>query len=310
MKKEFPILVAGGAGFIGAHLCRSLLAQGHKILCIDNFISSREEGISDLLSNPDFTLLRHDIQRPIEKVNVSQIYNLACIASPGRYSTRPTETLKTNFLGTMNLLEVARANNCRILQASTSEIYGDPLVHPQCEKYNGNVDPTGPRSCYEEGKRVAEALIASYRQEHQCDARIGRLFNAYGPGMMRDDGRVVMNLINQALCGAPVSIYGDGMQTRSFCYVADSVEGLIALMNAERIETPVNLGHREEITILDLAKQIIAATGSSSEIVYFPPVPGEPRTRRPDIRNAAKYLNWEPKVSLLDGLAKTIATYR
>jgi len=320
------ILVTGGAGFIGSHLCERLLAGGHEVLCLDNYFTGAKENIGHLLDNPFFEPIRHDIIVPID-LEVDAIFNLACPASPIHYQVDPVRTIQANVLGVTNMLELARRTGARILQASTSEVYGDPQVHPQPETYWGHVNPIGLRSCYDEGKRVAEALLMDYHRQHGVDVRIARIFNTYGPRMAGGDGRVVTTLATQALAGAPVTVFGDGSQTRSFCYVDDLVEGLLRLMNypnpvegagrrtrrvraaaGETAEAvlPVNLGRPNEVTILDLAKTILRLTGSSSPIVLRPLPPDDPTRRLPDITRARTLLSWEPQVPLEDGLRRTI----
>ena len=305
------VLVTGGAGFIGSHLCRRLLAQGHTVICADNFRTSAAENIAELDGDPAFSFLFHDVTLPLH-VEAEQIYNLACPASPIHYQNDPVATLKTSVLGTLNVLELARATGARVLQASTSEVYGDPQVHPQREDYWGHVNPNGPRACYDEGKRAAETLMCDYRRQHGSDIRIARIFNTYGPRMHWDDGRVVSNFVIQALHDAPITIGGDGSQSRSFCYVSDLVEGLIALMNVAGPDAhlPVNLGSTHEIAIRDLAQRIIALTGSSSVLNRIPLPTDDPRQRQPDIARAGELLGWSPHVSLDEGLNATIADFR
>ncbi|MCS6874682.1 MAG: SDR family oxidoreductase [Pyrinomonadaceae bacterium] len=301
------ILVTGGAGFIGSHLCERLLQEGHEVICLDNYFTGRKENVTHLLSNPRFELLRHDITQPI-LLEVDQIYNLACPASPIHYQYNPVKTVKTNVLGIINMLGLAKRVKARILQASTSEVYGDPQVHPQSEDYWGNVNPIGLRSCYDEGKRVAETLCMDYHRQNKVDIRIARIFNCYGPRMLENDGRVVSNFIVQALREQELTVYGDGSQTRSFCYIDDMIEGLIRLMNteAEDIHSPVNLGNPEEFTIKELAEQIGKILGRNVKLKYLPLPPDDPKQRRPDITKAKRLLDWSPKVPLAEGLKKTI----
>lgn len=300
------ILVTGGAGFIGSHLCERLLVSGHDVLCVDNFYTGRRDNVAHLLEQPRFELLRHDICLPLY-VEVDEIYNLACPASPIHYQLDPIKTTKTSVLGVLNMLGLAHRTGARILQASTSEVYGDPLVHPQREDYRGNVNPIGPRSCYDEGKRCAETLFFDYRRQHGLNIKIARIFNTYGPRMYIEDGRVVSNFAVQALRGEAITLYGTGEQTRAFCYVDDLVEGLLRLMaTAPEFTGPVNLGNPEEITIRDLAKKIIALTSSRSELVFSPLPDDDPVQRCPNIDLARQQLGWEPTVSLNVGLRKTL----
>ena len=299
------ILVTGGAGFIGSHLCERLIGQGHEVICLDNFFTGRRENISHLLSHPRFELLRHDVINPI-LVEVDQIYNLACPASPVHYQYNPVKTVKTNVLGALNMLGLAKRVRATILQASTSEVYGDPLQHPQTEEYWGNVNPIGIRSCYDEGKRVAETLMMDYHRQNGVDIRIARIFNTYGPRMVENDGRVVSNFIVQALCGEDFTIYGDGQQTRSFCFVDDLVGGLICLMNSENLFEPLNLGNPQETTIEELAREIASQCGVAVKIQRSLLPEDDPRQRRPDIARARDLLKWEPKVSLREGVRVTI----
>ncbi len=303
------ILVTGGAGFLGSHLCKLLLGHnGNKVICLDNFFTGKIDNLRDLESNPNFKIVSHDITDPlIGKISehVDEIYNLACPASPIHYQFDPIETIKANTVGVVNVLEFARVNGAKILQASTSEIYGDPEVHPQVESYKGNVNTIGPRACYDEGKRVAETLFMDYHRKYNLDIRIVRIFNTYGTNMARDDGRVVSNFIIQALNNKPITIYGDGNQTRSFCYVSDLVEGLYLTMNSNEI-MPINLGNPDEFTIKELAEKVIKIIGSSSEIVYRELPIDDPKQRQPDIGRAKTVLNWSPKVNLNDGLKITI----
>ena len=302
------ILVTGGAGFIGSHLCERLIADGHEVICLDNFFTGRRENIRRLLDNHNFELLRHDVIEPI-LLEVDQIYNLACPASPIHYQYNPVKTVKTNVMGTLNMLGLAKRVHARILQASTSEVYGDPLEHPQTEKYWGNVNPVGVRSCYDEGKRVAETLMMDYHRQNQVDTRIARIFNTYGPRMLENDGRVVSNFIVQALRGNPITVYGDGNQTRSFCYVDDLVEGLVRLMNADKLFEPVNLGNPGEFTINELAEQVKALCGSSVTVKHEPLPADDPRQRQPNITRAKELLGWQPTIALLEGLTRTIGDF-
>ena len=303
------ILVTGGAGFIGSHLCERLLSEENEVLCLDNFFTGRRENIRHLLDNQRFELVRHDVFEPI-LLEVDQIYNLACPASPIHYQYNPVKTVKTNVMGTINMLGLAKRVRARILQASTSEVYGDPLEHPQTEKYWGNVNPIGLRSCYDEGKRLAETLMMDYHRQNQVDTRIARIFNTYGPRMLEDDGRVVSNFIVQALRGESLTIYGQGDQTRSFCYVDDLVAGLIRLMNVEGIYDPVNLGNPVEFTIKQLAEEVTRMCGSNTGIKYLPLPQDDPRQRQPDITRAKELLGWTAGVPLREGLKKTVAYFR
>lgn len=303
------ILVTGGAGFIGSHLCERLLNEGNKVICLDNFFTGSLENIKHLLLNPDFEVVEHDIIDPYI-VEIDQIYNLACPASPVHYQSDPIKTFKTSVLGIMNMLELARNCNARILQASTSEVYGDPIVHPQVESYWGNVNPNGIRSCYDEGKRAAETLMFDYHRKYKTDIKIIRIFNTYGPKMAENDGRVVSNFIVQALRGDDITIYGDGSQTRSFCYVADLVDGMIKMMNSEAFTGPVNLGNPSERTISEFAQNIISLTGTDSKIIHKPLPKDDPTQRRPDLSLAKEKLNWEPSTSIEEGLLKTIEYFK
>lgn len=302
------ILVAGGSGFIGSHLCESLLRQGADVLCLDNLFSGTRRNILPLLDDPYFEFIRHDITQPI-LLEVDRIYNLASPAAPVHYQYNPVKTVKTNVMGTLNLLGLAKRVRARILQASTSEVYGDPLVHPQREDYWGNVNPIGPRSCYDEGKRVAESLMINYQRQNGVDVRIARIFNTYGPRMSEVDGRVVSNFVVQALRGKPLTVYGDGSQTRSFCFVSDLVAGLERLMAVETVPGPVNLGSPHECSILSLAELILEITGSKSEIRFGPMPVDDPVRRRPDIGRAQRHLDWKPTVDLREGLRRTIPYY-
>lgn len=306
MKK---ILVTGGAGFIGSHLCRRLLDEGNKVICLDNMFTGTYDNIRELYARPGFEFVNADVINPMH-IEVDEIYNLACPASPVQYQYDPVMTTKTSFLGALNMLELARKMGAKILQASTSEIYGDPLVHPQTEDYRGNVNTIGPRACYDEGKRVAETLFSDYRRMYGTDARIIRIFNTYGPHMLENDGRVVSNFIMQAIHNKNITIYGDGTQTRSFCYVDDLVTGMIAAMDKADFTGPVNLGNPCEMTILELARMIIRKTGSGSQIVYRPLPVDDPVKRKPDISFARKELGWEPQTDIEQGIGKTIEYFR
>jgi len=304
------ILVTGGAGFLGSHLCERLVARGDDVLCVDNFYTGTKDNIAHLLGTPRFELIRHDVTFPLY-VEVDEIYNLACPASPIHYQHDPVQTTKTSVHGAINMLGLAKRTGAKILQASTSEIYGDPTVHPQTEDYRGNVNPIGPRACYDEGKRCAETLFFDYYRQHDLRIRVARIFNTYGPRMHPNDGRVVSNFIVQALAGQPITLYGDGRQTRSFCYVDDLVEGLIRLMDAEdEVTGPVNLGNPGEFTIRQLADKVLAMTGSSSSIVQRPLPEDDPLQRQPDIGLAERLLGWRPRVLLDQGLAHTIEYFR
>jgi len=303
------ILVTGGAGFIGSHLCERLLARGDEVLCVDNFFTSRRQNIRDLFGNPSFEFMRHDITWPLY-VEVDRIYNLACPASPVHYQFDPVQTTKTCVHGSINMLGLAKRLKVRILQASTSEVYGDPMEHPQKESYWGNVNPIGPRACYDEAKRCAETLYFDYYRQHKLQIRVIRIFNTYGPRMHPNDGRVVSNFIIQALKGEPITIYGSGSQTRSFCYVDDLVKGMMAMMDQDDLVGPVNLGNPGEFTILELATMVKELTGSKSEIVFHPLPQDDPVRRKPDITVAKTKLGWEPVVPLREGLVKTIAYFR
>jgi len=308
MSNNKRIVVTGGAGFLGSHLCETLLNSGNDVICLDNFFTGSKHNIAHLLNNPRFELIRHDIIRPI-LLEVDLIYNFACPASPLHYQYNPIKTIKTSVLGTMNMLGLAKRVRGRILQASTSEVYGDPKEHPQPETYWGNVNPIGPRSCYDEGKRLAETLMMDYHRQSGVDVRIVRIFNTYGPRMAVNDGRVVSNFIVQALRNQPITIYGDGSQTRSFCYVSDLIEGIVRLMNTDGLTGPVNIGNPAEFTILELAELILSLTGSRSEIVRMPLPPDDPTQRQPIIKLAKEKLGWEPKVPLREGLRQTIAYF-
>ena len=303
------ILITGGAGFLGSHLCDKLLAQGHEIVCLDNLFTGSKANIAHLLAHPAFEFVRHDIIDPF-KYEVDQIYNLACPASPPQYQYNPIKTTKTSVMGAINCLGLAKRVRARVFQASTSEVYGDPSVHPQPESYWGNVNPIGRRSCYDEGKRCAETLFFDYHRENKVDIRVVRIFNTYGPRMHPNDGRVVSNFIVQALKGENLTVYGDGSQTRSFCYVDDLIEGFVRLMNQDATIGPVNLGNPGEFTMLELAQQVLKLTKSKSKIVHKPLPTDDPKQRQPDITLARKYLNWEPTVPLAEGLKKTIAYFK
>jgi UDP-glucuronate decarboxylase len=303
------ILVTGGAGFVGSHLCDALLAAGHEVLCADNFFTGNKANIESLLDHPYFELLRHDVTFPLY-VEVDEIYNLACPASPIHYQHDPVQTLKTSVHGAINMLGLAKRLKARILQASTSEVYGDPNVHPQPEEYWGNVNPIGPRSCYDEGKRCAETLFFDYHRQYGLNIKVARIFNTYGPRMHPNDGRVVSNFIVQALRGDPITIYGDGKQTRSFCFVSDLVEGLRRLMDVpEEVTGPINLGNPGEFTMIELAEAVIRLTGSASTMVFRPAPVDDPRQRQPDITKARSKLGWEPTIPLEQGLVHTIAYF-
>jgi len=307
------ILITGGAGFIGSHLCEYLLEKdGNKIICLDNFFTGKRKNIQELEQNPNFKIVPHDITKPLdikEIGDVDQIYNLACPASPIHYQFDPIKTVKANTIGVINVLEFAKLNGAKVLQASTSEIYGDPLVHPQTESYRGNVNTLGPRACYDEGKRVAETLFMDYHRKFNLPIRIIRIFNTYGPNMDRNDGRVISNFILQALNNQPITVYGEGSQTRSFCFVSDLIEGMYRMMNQDFIG-PVNLGNPGEFTIIELAKKIITLTGSQSELIYKQLPEDDPKQRKPDISLAKEKLNWEPTIILEDGLRKTIEYFK
>lgn len=304
------VLVTGGAGFLGSHLCERLLGEGHDVLCVDNFFTGSRDNVLHLLDNPRFELLRHDVTFPLY-VEVDQIYNLACPASPIHYQYDPVQTTKTSVHGAINMLGLAKRVNAKILQASTSEVYGDPEVHPQPEGYWGRVNPVGPRACYDEGKRCAETLFFDYFRQHGLRIKVARIFNTYGPRMHPKDGRVVSNFIVQALGGQPITLYGDGQQTRSFCYVDDLIDGLIRLMNTpDDVTGPVNLGNPVEFTIRELAEQVLAQTGSKSSLLQEPLPQDDPRQRQPDISLAKSLFGWEPAVPLAEGLEHTIAYFR
>jgi UDP-glucuronate decarboxylase len=304
------ILITGGAGFLGSHLCDALIEKGHDILCVDNFFTGNKSNISHLLTNPNFTLIRHDVTFPLY-IEVDQIYNLACPASPVHYQFDPVQTTKTSVHGAINMLGLAKRLKARILQASTSEVYGDPEIHPQTEEYWGRVNPIGIRSCYDEGKRCAETLFFDYWRQHKLEIKVMRIFNTYGPRMHPNDGRVVSNFIVQALNNKPITIYGDGSQTRSFCYVDDLITGMIKLMDSHKsITGPINIGNPSEFTMIELAELVIKLTSSRSKLKFKPLPEDDPRQRQPNISLAKSKLNWSPKVSLEEGLNKTIAYFK
>lgn len=303
-------LITGGAGFLGSHLSDRLIKDGHDVLCVDNFFTGSKANVAHLMANPYFEMMRHDVTFPLY-VEVDQIFNLACPASPTHYQHDPVQTTKTSVYGAINMLGLAKRTNAQILQASTSEVYGDPLVHPQPESYWGHVNSIGPRSCYDEGKRCAETLFLDYHRQHNLDIKVVRIFNTYGPRMHPNDGRVVSNFIVQALKGENITIYGDGNQTRSFCYVDDLIEGFIRMMNTEAGFTgPVNLGNRNEFSMLELAEKVLQLVGGKSKLAYQPLPTDDPKQRQPDISLAKNKLDWEPKVQLEDGLKETIAYFR
>ncbi|MGQ0761904.1 MAG: UDP-glucuronic acid decarboxylase family protein [Acidobacteriota bacterium] len=310
------VLVTGGAGFLGSHLCDRLIRDGHEVLCLDNFFTGRRENVMHLLDHHSFELVRHDVTEPI-LLEIDQIYNLACPASPVHYQYNPVKTVKTNVMGTINMLGLAKRVRARILQASTSEVYGDPEVHPQPESYWGNVNPIGIRSCYDEGKRLAETLMMDYHRQNHVDTRIVRIFNTYGPRMLENDGRVISNFIVQAMCGEELTIYGDGTQTRSFCYVDDLIEGMVRLMNVEEgshsaidVHNPVNIGNANEFTMRELAHEVARCTGVAAQVRYCPLPADDPQQRRPDLTRAKELLAWSPTVQLADGLKRTVAYFR
>ena len=310
MHKRKRILVTGGAGFLGSHLCERLVNEGNDVICVDNFYTGSKDNIIGLLNNPHFELMRHDVTFPLY-VEVEEIYNLACPASPVHYQYDPVQTTKTSVHGAINMLGLAKRTGAKIFQASTSEVYGDPVVHPQHESYNGNVNPIGPRSCYDEGKRCAETLFFDYKRQHNLNIRVVRIFNTYGPRMHPNDGRVVSNFIMQALRGEAITIYGDGQQTRSFCYVDDLIEGFIRMMDAnDDISGPINLGNPSEFTIKQLAEAIINLTGAKSELIKQPLPEDDPLKRQPDITIAKQQLDWQPSIDLEAGLTKTIDYFR
>lgn len=303
------ILVTGGAGFVGSHLCEKLLNENNEVNCLDNFFTGSESNVKHLMSNPNFKVIRHDVTIPYY-IDVDQIYNLACPASPIHYQYDAIQTVKTSVMGAINMLDLAKSTHARILQASTSEVYGDPVVHPQVENYWGNVNPIGIRSCYDEGKRCAETLFMDYHRMNGIDIKIIRIFNTYGPRMQPNDGRVVSNFIIQALRNEDITIYGNGMQTRSFQYIDDLINGMIKMMNSDNFIGPVNIGNPDEFTMLELAEKVIALTGSKSKYVYKPLPNDDPTQRKPDITLAKEYLKWEPTIKLNDGLQKTIDYFR
>ena len=303
------ILVTGGAGFIGSHLCERLVARGDHVICLDNFFTGSRDNVAHLMGQPAFRLVEHDVCSPL-LVDVDRIFNLACPASPIHYQVDPMKTVQTNVMGTLNMLEIARKMGARILQASTSEVYGDPAVHPQTEAYWGNVNPIGPRACYDEGKRVAETLMSDYHRQAGVDIRIARIFNTYGPRMAENDGRVVSNFILQALRGERLTIYGTGLQTRSFCYVDDLVEGLLRLMDTESFHEPVNLGNPGEFTMRELAEMVARFCDVKADIEYCPLPQDDPVQRRPDIARARQLLDWAPTIPLEDGLRRTVADFQ
>jgi UDP-glucuronate decarboxylase len=303
-------LVSGGAGFLGSHLCDRLIAEGRDVICVDNFFTGSKDNIRHLIGSPSFELIRHDITLPLY-VEVEEIYNLACPASPVHYQHDPVQTAKTSVLGAINMLGLAKRLNARVFQASTSEVYGDPEVHPQTEDYWGRVNPIGPRSCYDEGKRCAETLFFDYWRQYKLDIKVARIFNTYGPRMHPNDGRVVSNFIMQALRGDDITIYGDGQQTRSFCYVDDLIEAFVRLMaSPKEITGPVNLGNPGEFTMLELAEKVIAISGSKSRLIFMPLPQDDPKQRQPDISQAKNQLDWEPKVHLEDGLKETLTYFK
>ena len=309
VSNQKTILVTGGAGFLGSHLCDRLIAQGHEVVCVDNFFTGAKRNIEHLIGNPRFELVRHDVTFPLF-IEVDEIYNLACPASPVHYQHDPVQTTKTSVHGAINMLGLAKRLRCRIFQASTSEVYGDPSEHPQTESYWGNVNPIGTRSCYDEGKRCAETLFFDYHRQHKLEIKVARIFNTYGPRMHPNDGRVVSNFIVQALKGEPITIYGDGQQTRSFCYVDDLIEGFIRLMESPaQLTGPVNLGNPGEFSMRELAEQVIDLTGSKSELTFRPLPQDDPKQRQPDISLASAKLDWRPKIPLQQGLKNTIAYF-
>lgn len=303
------ILVTGGAGFLGSHLCERLIKEGHEVICLDNFFTGNKRNVVHLLDNPRFEIMRHDVIQPVY-AEVDWIFNMACPASPIHYQRDPVRTIKTSVMGALNTLGLAKRNGARILQASTSEVYGDPKVHPQSEDYRGAVNPIGIRACYDEGKRTAETLFFDYHRQHKIDIRVVRIFNTYGPRMSENDGRVVSNFIIQALRGEDITVYGDGSQTRSFCYVDDLIDGIVRMMYAENITGPINIGNPHESTILELAEIILKLTGSKSKIVYKPLPSDDPIQRCPNISLAKENLDWSPKVQLEDGLKATIEYFK
>jgi len=303
------VLVTGGAGFVGSHLCDRLIELGHEVICLDNLATGSKQNIEHLLNNEKFSFIERDVQQPFF-AKVDWIFNLACPASPPQYQKNPVQTIRTNVMGMINMLDLAEANHARILQASTSEVYGDPNVHPQTEDYWGNVNPISRRGCYDEGKRCAETLCFDYHRDHEVDIRVIRIFNTYGPRMAKDDGRVVSNFILQALRNEPITIYGDGSYTRSFQYVDDLINGMISMISQDKITGPVNIGNPGEFTIKELAENVLDLTGSKSQISYLPPVDADPKQRKPDISLAKRELGWEPTIPLREGLAKTIEYFK
>jgi UDP-glucuronate decarboxylase len=304
------VLVTGGAGFVGSHLCERLVARGDDVLCVDNYFTGRKDNIAHLLGLPNFEAMRHDVTVPLS-VEVDEIYNLACPASPVHYQDDPVQTTRTSVLGALNMLELARRLKAKVLQASTSEVYGDPTVHPQTEDYRGNVSTIGPRACYDEGKRCAETLFFDFHRQSGVRIKVARIFNTYGPRMHPDDGRVVSNFILQALRGEDITLYGDGHQTRSFCFVDDLVEGLLRLMDSpDAVTGPINLGNTHEIRVRELAEEVLGLTGSASKLVFRPLPQDDPMQRCPDITRARTTLSWEPRVSLREGLSRTVAYFR
>jgi UDP-glucuronate decarboxylase len=304
------ILVTGGAGFLGSHLCERLVAEGHDVICLDNFFTSQKSNVSHLLSQPNFELIRHDVTLPIF-LEVDEIYNLACPAAPGHYQYNPIKTMKTSVMGAINVLGMAKRCRAKVLQASTSEVYGDPEIHPQPESYRGAVNPIGPRACYDEGKRAAETLFMDYHRSNRVNIRVVRIFNTYGPRMHPYDGRVISNFIRQALCGEDITIFGDGSQTRSFCYRDDLIEGMLRMMRGpDEFIGPVNVGNPTEFTILELAQLVLEMIPSRSKLVYMPLPADDPTQRQPDITLARKWLDWNPTVPLREGLQKTIEWFR
>lgn len=309
MKQSRRVLVTGGAGFLGSHLCQRLLSEGEQVICLDNFYTGRESNIKSLLDDPNFSLVRHDVCQPISQ-QIDMIYHLACPASPIHYQRDPIQTNKTSVIGTLNLLELAKEQRVPILFTSTSEVYGDPLVHPQPESYWGHVNPIGIRACYDEGKRCAETFCMDFHRQYGVDIKIARIFNTYGPQMCPQDGRVVSNFIMQALKNEPITLYGDGNQTRSFCYVADNINGLVKLMQSKDIHEPINIGNPQEYTIKEIAQTILALTQSKSELSYLPLPQDDPKQRKPDNTKAKMLLDWSPKVELREGLIKTIEYFK
>ncbi|MCH2180402.1 MAG: SDR family oxidoreductase [Mariniblastus sp.] len=310
MSQVKRVVVTGGAGFLGSHLCERLVEDGHDVICVDNFFTSQKSNVAHLLGHPNFELIRHDIVHPLW-LEVDEIYNLACPAAPGHYQYNPVKTMKTSVIGVINLLGMAKRCNAKVFQASTSEVYGDPEVHPQVESYRGSVNPIGVRACYDEGKRAAETLFMDYYRMHKMKIRICRIFNTFGPRMHPFDGRVVSNFIRQALAGDDITIFGDGLQTRSFCYRDDLVEGFIRLMNApDEVTGPINIGNPGEYTVKQLAEMIIEVTGSPSKLVYQPLPADDPTRRQPDISLAREHLDWEPTIDLREGLTRTIDWFK